>query len=69
MDNEIEAAVFAESRDAARPHYRRVMELDAEEVPVLTIAYHNYVEALSPKVQNYQTSPLAHYDLRTLEIG
>ena len=29
----------------------------------------NYVEALSPKVKNYQTSPLASFDLRTAELG
>jgi peptide/nickel transport system substrate-binding protein len=69
MDQEIEAAVFAESRDVARPHYRKVMEMDADDIPVLTVAYHNYVEAVSPKVKNYQTIPLAHYDLRNLEIS
>jgi peptide/nickel transport system substrate-binding protein len=69
MDQEVAAAVFATSRETAQPHYRRVMEIDAEEIPLLTVAYHNYVEALSSKVKNYQSSPLAHYDLRTAELG
>jgi hypothetical protein len=45
------------------------MEIDAEDIPILTVAYHNYVEALSPKVKNYQSSGLASYDLRTAELG
>ena len=44
-------------------------EVDAAEVPFLTVSYHNYVEAVSPRVQNYTTSPLAQYDLRTLTIS
>jgi peptide/nickel transport system substrate-binding protein len=69
MDTEVAAAVFATSHEAAQPHYKRVMEIDAEEIPLLTVAYHNYVEALSSKVKNYQSSPLAQYDLRTAELG
>jgi peptide/nickel transport system substrate-binding protein len=69
MDKEVEQAVFAASRDAALPHFKRIMEIDAEDIPILTVAYHNYVEALSPKVKNYQTSALASYDLRTAELG
>jgi peptide/nickel transport system substrate-binding protein len=69
MDQEVAAAVFATSRDAALPHYKRVMEIDAADIPILTVAYHNYVEAVSSKVKNYQTSPLAQYDLRTADLG
>ena len=69
MDKEVEQAVFAASREAALPHFKRIMEIDAEDVPILTVAYHNYVEALSSKVKNYQTSPLAQYDLRTADLG
>jgi peptide/nickel transport system substrate-binding protein len=69
MDQEVAAAVFAASREAALPHYKRVMEIDAQDIPILTVAYHNYVEALSSKVKNYQTSPLAQYDLRTADLG
>jgi peptide/nickel transport system substrate-binding protein len=69
MDREVEQAVFATSREAALPHYKRIMEIDAEDIPILTIAYHNYVEAVSPKVKNYQTSGLASYDLRTAELS
>jgi peptide/nickel transport system substrate-binding protein len=69
MDKEVEQAVFAASREAALPHFKRIMEIDAEDVPILTVAYHNYVEALSSKVKNYQTSPLAQYDLRTVDLG
>jgi peptide/nickel transport system substrate-binding protein len=69
MDQEVAAAVFATSHEGALPHYKRVMELDAEDIPILTVAYHNYVEALSSKVQNYRTSPLAQYDLRTVTLG
>jgi peptide/nickel transport system substrate-binding protein len=69
MDKEVEQAVFAASREAALPHFNRIMEIDAEEIPILTVAYHNYIEALSPKVKNYQTSGLASYDLRTAELG
>jgi len=69
MDKEVEAAVFATSREAALPHFKRIMEIDAEDIPVLTVAYHNYVEALSPKVRNYQSLGLAHYDLRTAELS
>ena len=45
------------------------MEIDAEDIPVLTVAYPNYVEALSGKVQNYRTSPLALYDLRVVTLA
>jgi peptide/nickel transport system substrate-binding protein len=69
MDQEVAGAVFATSHEAALPHYKRVMEIDAEDIPILTVAYHNYVEALSGKVQNYRTSPLAQYDLRTATLG
>jgi peptide/nickel transport system substrate-binding protein len=69
MDKEVEQAVFAASREAALPHFKRIMEIDAEDVPILTVAYHNYIEALSSKVKNYQTSPLAQYDLRTADLG
>ncbi|MBV9323456.1 MAG: ABC transporter substrate-binding protein [Chloroflexi bacterium] len=69
MDQEVAAAVFATSHEDALPHYKRVMEIDAEDIPILTVAYHNYVEALSSKVQNYKTSPLAQYDLRTASLG
>jgi ABC-type transport system substrate-binding protein len=69
MDQEVASAVFATSHEAALPHYKRVMEIDAEDIPILTVAYHNYVEALSSKVQNYKTSPLAQYDLRTATLG
>ncbi|HLZ31382.1 MAG TPA: ABC transporter substrate-binding protein [Chloroflexota bacterium] len=69
MDTEVAAAVFATSHETAQPHYKRVMEIDADEIPLLTVAYHNYVEALSSKVKNYQSSPLAQYDLRTAELG
>jgi peptide/nickel transport system substrate-binding protein len=69
MDQEVAAAVFATSHEDALPHYKRVMEIDAEDIPVLTVVYHNYVEALSSKVQNYKTSPLAQYDLRTASLG
>jgi ABC-type transport system substrate-binding protein len=69
MDKEVEQAVYATSREQALPHYKRIMEIDAEDVPVLTVAYHNYVEALSSKVKNYQTSGLAQYDLRTADLG
>jgi peptide/nickel transport system substrate-binding protein len=69
MDREVRAAIFAVSHDAALPHYKRVMEIDAEDIPVLTVAYHNYVEALSGKVQNYRTSPLALYDLRMVTLA
>jgi peptide/nickel transport system substrate-binding protein len=69
MDQEVAAAVFATSREVALPHYKRVMEIDAQDIPILTVAYHNYVEALSSKVKNYQTSPLAQYDLRTADLG
>ena len=69
MDKEVEQAVFASSREAALPHFKRIMEIDAEEVPILTVAYHNYVEAVSSKVKNYQSSPLAHYDLRTADLA
>jgi peptide/nickel transport system substrate-binding protein len=69
MDKEVEQAVFASSREAALPHFKRIMELDAEDVPILTVAYHNYVEAVSSKVKNYQSSPLAHYDLRIADLG
>jgi len=69
MDKEVAAAVFAASHEEAAPHYKRVMEIDAEDIPILTVAYHNYLEALSSKVQNYKTSPLAQYDLRTVTLG
>jgi len=69
MDQEVAAAVFATSHETALPHYKRVMELDAQDIPILTVAYHNYVEALSSKVKNYQSSPLAQYDLRTADFG
>jgi len=69
MDQEVAAAVFATSHETALPHYKRVMELDAEDIPILTVAYHNYVEAVGSKVKNYQASPLAQYDLRTAELG
>ena len=69
MDQEVAGAVFATSHEAALPHYKRVMEIDAEDIPVLTVAYHNYVEALSSKLQNYKSSPLAQYDLRTATLG
>ena len=69
MDSEVDQAVFAPSREAALPHYQRIMQIDADDVPILTVAYHNYVEALSPKVRSYQTSGLAQYDLRTAELG
>jgi peptide/nickel transport system substrate-binding protein len=69
MDREVEQAVFATSREAALPHFKRIMEIDAEDIPILTVAYHNYVEALSPKVKNYQSSGLASYDLRTAELS
>jgi peptide/nickel transport system substrate-binding protein len=69
MDAEVEQAVFAPSREAALPHYKRIMEIDAEDIPILTVAYHNYVEAVSSKVRNYTTSPLAQYDLRTADLG
>jgi peptide/nickel transport system substrate-binding protein len=69
LDKELDAAIFASSREEALPHYRRIQEIDADEVPVLTVAYHNYVEALTANVRNYQTSGLGQYDLRTLEIG
>jgi hypothetical protein len=45
------------------------MEIDADDVPILTVAYHNYVEAVSGKVKNYTTSPLAQYDLRTADLA
>ena len=62
--------VFNEMRRAKRhPHLPVQIEPDAEEIPLLTVAYHNYVEALSSKVKNYQSSPLAQYDLRTAELG
>jgi peptide/nickel transport system substrate-binding protein len=69
MDNEVQAAVFATSRDAARPHYERIMQIEADDVPFLVVVYHNYVEAVSPKLSGYQTSGLAQYDLRTLQLG
>jgi peptide/nickel transport system substrate-binding protein len=69
MDQEVAGAVFASSHEEALPHYKRVMEIDAEDIPILTVAYHNYVEALNSKVQNYRTSPLAQYDLRTATLG
>lgn len=68
MDREVQAAVFAPTREEALPRFKRVMEIDAEEVPLLTVAYHNYVEAVSPKVKGFQTTALAHYDLRTAEL-
>lgn len=69
MDTEVEAAVFATSRDVALPHYQRIMQIEADDVPFLVVVYHNYVEAVSPKLAGYQTSGLAQYDLRTLQIG
>ena len=69
MDQEVTGAVFATSHEDALPHYKRVMDIDADDIPILTVAYHNYVEALSSKVQNYRTSPLAQYDLRTVTLG
>src|SRR6266536_3884403 len=69
LDKELDAAIFATTREEALPHYKRIMQIDAEEVPVLTVAYHNYVEALTSKVRGYQTSGLGGYDLRTLDIG
>ncbi|HEX8967560.1 MAG TPA: ABC transporter substrate-binding protein [Chloroflexota bacterium] len=69
MDSEVQAAVFAASRDEALPHYKRIMAIDADDIPILTVAYHNYVEAVSSKVKDYQTSALAQYDLRTANLG
>jgi peptide/nickel transport system substrate-binding protein len=69
LDAEVDAAVFATSRDAARPHYQRIMQIEAEDVPFLVVVYHNYLEAVSPKLSGYQTSGLAQYDLRTLQVG
>jgi peptide/nickel transport system substrate-binding protein len=69
MDQEVAGAVFASSHEEALPHYKRVMDIDAEDIPILTVAYHNYVEAVNSKVQNYRTSPLAQYDLRTATLG
>jgi ABC-type transport system substrate-binding protein len=68
MDREADAAVFATSRDAARPYYRRIMQIEAEDVPFLVVLYHNYLEAVSPNLSGYQTSGLAQYDLRTLHV-
>jgi ABC-type oligopeptide transport system substrate-binding subunit len=69
MDSEVDAAIFAASHEVALPHYQRIMQIDAADVAVLTVVYHNYLEALSPKVSNYTTLPLAHYDLRSVQLG
>jgi peptide/nickel transport system substrate-binding protein len=69
MDSEVQAAVFAATREAARSHYQRIMQIEADDVPFLVVVYHNYVEAVSPKLAGYQTSGLAQYDLRTLRVS
>jgi ABC-type transport system substrate-binding protein len=69
MDSEVDAAIFAPSHEAALPHYQRIMRIDADDIAVLTVVYHNYIEALSPKVKNYTSLPLAHYDLRNVQLG
>jgi len=45
------------------------MQIEADQVPFLVVVYHNYLEAVSPKLSGYQTSGLAQYDLRTLQLA
>jgi peptide/nickel transport system substrate-binding protein len=69
MDQAVEGAIFAASQAEALPFYRRIMQIDAEDVGFLTVVYHSYVEALRPNLRNYKTSGLAQYDLRTAEVA